>query len=355
MRFLLAIVSALIAYGSLYPFAFAAPSGHALREIAALPYNPFATARGDLIANIALFVPFGFFGVLSLPRLAPRLSLPIVIATGAVFAFLLQLGQIFVPPRDPSLIDVVWNIAGVSLGSALALLPWAHSLATARGPWTLEPPSLLALFWIASQWMPLVPSLDLKRIEQGLKPLIMTSRILPVEIMVQASAWLVALHLMSRAKLPKEWQSFLPALPLLVLALQPFIVRNGLTIDEVSGAVAGLALWLAARSLLSARVLAGVLVIAILATSLMPFGGVQDMAGLLEKAFLYGALLWLSKEAGLRLSMAILLALAVAAIGVAPQILLTGGVPLPADPVLVLLLAWALRVTAERRPEAVTA
>ena len=67
---LTAAVVAVIVYGSLYPFDFhdrAAPGGP-VGALLATWRKP--SGRGDIIANVLLYLPFGFFAAMALDRLA---------------------------------------------------------------------------------------------------------------------------------------------------------------------------------------------------------------------------------------------------------------------------------------------
>jgi hypothetical protein len=60
-----AIIVAVIIYGSLYPFSFRTPAygiGPVRKLIESWAEAPH---RGDFLANIMFYLPFGFFGVLS--------------------------------------------------------------------------------------------------------------------------------------------------------------------------------------------------------------------------------------------------------------------------------------------------
>ena len=86
-----------------------------------LPAKPPAGRSRNLVADITLnllgFVPFG--ALVSLVTRRRR-----VVATAAVGALLLsasmELGQLFVVPRDPSVRDLVVNVVGAAAGASLA-------------------------------------------------------------------------------------------------------------------------------------------------------------------------------------------------------------------------------------------
>ena len=91
-------MAAFIVYGSLYPFDFSVP-----------PHGPGALAvffaswnarpgRGDFLANILLYMPFGFFFLLGL-RASPRL-LPLTVLAGSLLSLSMELTQYYDVGRD---------------------------------------------------------------------------------------------------------------------------------------------------------------------------------------------------------------------------------------------------------------
>jgi len=71
--------------------------------------------RGDIIANVLLYIPLGCFGVLSLPRHL-RLRLLVVVASGTLLSVIVELVQYFDAGRVTSAADVYANSAGTILG-----------------------------------------------------------------------------------------------------------------------------------------------------------------------------------------------------------------------------------------------
>jgi VanZ family protein len=117
-HYLALIYGLAIVYASLQPFA---------TWIAPAPGTPFFLfaswpprwSRFDAIANVVAYVPFGLFVAL-IPR--GRGTLPRLIAAveaGALLAFAMETAQMFLPPRDASLTDLIANVAGAAIGGAL--------------------------------------------------------------------------------------------------------------------------------------------------------------------------------------------------------------------------------------------
>jgi glycopeptide antibiotics resistance protein len=114
-------------YGGLVPFDFKRLAIHdAVAQFAAIPYVPVTQAsKSDLLTNVLLFVPIGFFLLGALAAHSLRVALlvwPFVAAAGFVFAAAIEFGQIFVAGRTSSWNDVAAETAGAALGGAFWLL-----------------------------------------------------------------------------------------------------------------------------------------------------------------------------------------------------------------------------------------
>ena len=114
MRKLWILFALVVVHGSLYPFDFepALVDADTLREL--LSSCCGLTSRGDIVGNMALFAPYGFFGILATERRSPAgRRLLWVSLTGAALALALQLAQLYLPSRDANLQDVFWNLLGI--------------------------------------------------------------------------------------------------------------------------------------------------------------------------------------------------------------------------------------------------
>ena len=110
----------LVVYGSLHPF-----SGWLDKGI-----SPFAFLEGgwprywtafDLIANVAVYLPLGFFLTLALYRLPGRYTAPILaVLLATAISFGLETVQNWLPSRVPSNVDLGSNALGSLLGAILA-------------------------------------------------------------------------------------------------------------------------------------------------------------------------------------------------------------------------------------------
>lgn len=74
-----------------------------------------------ILANMLLFIPWGFLMFVALDRAkaSRRNTYLITLATGVVFALAVYAGQSFLPTRVTTLTDCIANAAGVVMGAVL--------------------------------------------------------------------------------------------------------------------------------------------------------------------------------------------------------------------------------------------
>lgn len=371
MRFLLLLVLALIAYGSLYPFDFVMRPD-AMAEVVALFAAPsLQMQRGDLVGNLLLFVPYGFLVALAARSdRRPGRTYLLHAAAGMLVAVGVQVVQIWLPSRVPALGDAAINAGGMALGFVLGQLALRlrPSLADARHVAALVPLGLM-LAWLAYQWFPLVPTLDWQNVKNALKPLLLTPRLDPVRILITAVAWAAFFKLWDLLAAGRR-SALLQALTgIAILCAKVLILGAGISASNVIGL--GLALvalpWLHHARALPALVVA-ILLSAFLAGlqpftpsgtpgsfAWVPFTGMLEgsmatnLANLLEKTFLYGAaILFMQRHGARALPAAIAVALCLATIEAA-QLFLPGRTAESTDPVLALLLGVVMAQLSRRR------
>lgn len=240
-RFLTALSGLLILYGSLYPFEFAAPDAVAWQLF--WQDTRLWSSRGDVLGNVALFVPWAAFCTAALRhRRPPMQSMLLALTSGLVLALIAQVGQLMVPSRAPAMSDVLWNAVGCALG-----LPIGHWLARRhhrpgerRGN---DVAMLLLVGCVVVAWLPLVPSLDWAWVKSQLRTL--TG---PPVWHGGALAEQAALTLLAGWALA-HWLRGLPLLLAhaslvgLLLLGRLFVVQAQLDVNVVSGSAVGALLW----------------------------------------------------------------------------------------------------------------
>jgi glycopeptide antibiotics resistance protein len=172
---LLAVVTGLIVYVSLYPFRFV-HDGPALAE--ALRSLTWARAgRGDMFNNVLLYVPFGFCVALLIePRWGRITGLVVGTLLGVLLSLGLELLQASVAIRVSSLRDLSLNAAGSLLGAILGTVFHAvgsrvSPQGTPRSRSAFVAMSILVL-WLLERLWPLLPDPGLGQLKRAVRPLL---------------------------------------------------------------------------------------------------------------------------------------------------------------------------------------
>jgi len=363
---LTAIIAGVLVYLELYPFTFRVPTDDngALRTL--LESWAERPSRGDLIANILAYIPLGFCATraLALPRnLLGRV--PLIVLAGSALSVAFELAQYFDEGRVTSATDVCANTLGVFLGSAAAVV-WAKNadFVLRVGVFSKPIPFLLLCAWTAYRTYPYVPTTDLHKFWEAVKPVVLSPSAHPYDIARHTTVWLTLFALIE-AMLGRRRSVICAVLFAgFLIGARISIVDRTLSMAEVAGAVVALSIWPVAL-LLPLRLRASLLALMfggyILVERLQPFlfqrtarefgwlpfrsfmaGSLElNLMAFLEKGFLYGGLLFLLCEAGWRLrNSAIFVALALFATSWA-ETYLPGRSAEITDAVMVLLVASA--------------
>ena len=327
------IVTAVIVYGSLYPFMFRPavdginPALRALLE----SWDEPPISRSDIIANILLYTPFGFFAVLALSR-SGGIAGKVVLITlaGGMLSTSMELAQYFDADRVTNASDIYTNSFGALLGAI------GGSLAAGSFRWPLlaqvtaaRVPMLILVAWIGYRLYPYVPTIDLHKYWSALKPLILYPSLSGYDLFRYTAIWLTTSALIEGVVgVGRGWVLF-PLFVGCVLVGKVMIVDTSLSVAEVTGAASAILLSgvLAFNASFRMTLIALVFYGYIVADRLEPFqfsaiarpfvwtpflgfmsGELRiDILSFLEKFFLYGGAIWLLTRAGLRLRTATLL------------------------------------------------
>jgi VanZ family protein len=193
---LLCAVVVLIAYGSLYPFNFkpeAVDSGvlEALRQL-----SWQRAGRGDRISNVLLYLPLGFCLFLWIATRVNRVaSMALATLGGALLSLGIEVAQVYVSSRVPSLTDLTLNALGTLLG-ATGGLSWDALSALMHLPSRPEKPArdpgaaVVIGLWLAWRFAPFAPQLDLGKLKSALRPLF-SPHFEPMTVFIYLTCWLV--------------------------------------------------------------------------------------------------------------------------------------------------------------------
>lgn len=370
-RRILAIVVALIVYGSLYPWRFYERHYFHNPLWILLHTWPAGIDRymiWDVAVNITLYLPLGLFAYLAIGRRAPkviRILAPLL--CGLILSASIEMIQLYDASRMCSLSDLLSNVTGTAIGMVAGAL-YQNALqgffASTDAESLLRPSGALLLLtcWLGYQVFPLFPVWGRTNLWHRLTAL-RASTLSPADTLIVLAEWLaVALLLES---LRKGRIRLLLALLLLLVPGRLIIQSRTLTWSDLAGTLLACAAWLVlpriwlrrfAPLLLSAALVLGELSPFHFGTahafSWTPFRGLfqsdwQDgFVVLFRKSFWYGSVLWLWRASGVSL----LWTTSAAAVSLflleRLQMHLPGRTPETTDAVLALLmgtLLWLLR------------
>ena len=318
----LLLVTCFILYGSLFPFEYSPrhyPGGAALYLLGTWRQWDH---RGDLLANILLYMPFGFFTACVLPRRLPallRLMLPALL--GAGLAACIEIAQFHDVGRVTSMGDVYANGIGAGLGTVAAMLagpslrwPLLGELVVNRRA-TL----LLAMFF-AYRLYPYVPDIDLHKYWHAVRPLLTAPSLPPGEFVRYLVTWLFVGAIVHALYGTRRFVIVFPLLCGAEFAGRVVIHGTVLKLDDVASAVIAWLAWLVVLRRLPGRYggLALLFAVMIVAERLQPFrfaptprafGWIPfasflqgstaiDIQSFCQKFYEYGGLIWLLTRAG---------------------------------------------------------
>ena len=320
-----AIVFAMIAYGSLYPFAFHQPEYGLgpVRTLIGTWNNP--PRHGDFIVNMLFYAPFGFFGVMAIRAefgLIRRLL--VILLASAALSIILELAQYFDRGRVTSAQDVYANLLGTAIGALAGVLlgpglRWRF-LARANKPF----PGLILAAWLGYRLFPFMPEFNLHKYWNALKPILLQPGLTSYDLFRYTVSWLTVCALVEALTERKRSLRLFPVLALAVLVAKIVIVGKFLSAAEILGAGFAFALWcllINRPERLRAAIIATLLCVYVISWRLEPFefgdharafgwvpflefmrgSVIVNAQSFLEKVFYYGALIWLITMAGARL------------------------------------------------------
>jgi len=356
----------LATYVSIYPFnfQFRPINAETLRAFLESWHN--MTSRGDILGNVVLFVPFGILGMLAAkPGTQNLRRLVFVCLLGTVFAFALQVAQLYLPSRDQALQDVFWNLLGTVVGATLGMVAGGYLLSSAaRAREVRAVPWALIASWLFYRLIPFVPSIDFQSIKNSLKPLLLDPQLTSIGVFRDAVAWLVIAYLLRYAQRGRSLSRFLPILILASFSLEVLIVRNWVSASNVLGALVAVVAWFAwlRHVRRPSRPIAVLMLLMLMVTGTAPFVLRSEPASFAwlpfkgylggsmwlntqvacEKLFYYGSLVYLLWRTGLNRFLATTAAFLVVLFIELAQIILTRHSPEITDPLLVIVAAFAI-------------
>jgi VanZ family protein len=241
----LVLATIFIVYGSLFPFEYREryyPSGPVVYLLST--WHDW-DHRGDLLSNILLYIPFGFFLTYALPpRLSGNTRAILATAAGTLMAACIEVIQFHDLGRVTSMGDVYANGIGSAVGAAAA----AAIGAAMRWPFMRElgahpAASLLLVMFFGYRLYPYVPTIDLHKYWHTIRPLL-HSPSLPLDSLLRFTViWLfiaVIIHSLY------GFGRFLLLFPLVAgfeYVGRIFVIGGILELPDVVGGIAAYVLW----------------------------------------------------------------------------------------------------------------
>jgi VanZ family protein len=308
-------LAALIAWGSFFPFEFIWPDAAMLRHRLLRALSQHAT-RSDLVANFLLYIPFGAMCVLTSADASPWRRIFRSTAWGAALSGSIEITQLFTLHRITSIIDLGLNSLGSFLGAGLTLAYLAvGDRWLARGIGRARPaviPMGLVLLWLTADFAPYVPRFHLAQVSESLNGFWQQGWSWQ-HVLVTFGAWCMVSECARRMFRLQHALAMLVILLAATVAARLLVISQHLAPQEVfawSAVSFAIALTMGLRNDARAKLVFYAGMSAMLAHELLPwefsaeaqpflwvpFSGSllsgRNYQPLLEKIFLYSAVLW---------------------------------------------------------------
>lgn len=241
----LVLVTVGILYGSLYPFELGQShhTGSAIGHLIGTWHN--WDRRGDLIANILLYLPLGFFaGQAMPPRFSARLRLVIAMAMGAGLAACVEFLQFY----DPSRVSTLGDVYADAIGAALGAVGAAAVGASMRWPLLVEGAAhpgatLVLVLFLAHRLYPYVPTIDMHKYWHAVRDMLLAPRLPPGALVHDAIVWLLVASVIYALYGYRRWLWLFMLFVAVEFLGRILIVSTNLDWPDVIGAGLALVLW----------------------------------------------------------------------------------------------------------------
>ena len=303
-----------ILYGSLYPFSFHVPTGDSTALTSFLAtWRSLPQSRGDLLANLLFYFPFGFLFVRKLyDKSSPFVTTLTVGAVGALLSASMELLQFYDAGRVSCMSDFYLNSVGTLLG-ALAAQLWSRTLlpfspmVAGGSPFAI----LLLSAWLVWRLFPYEPVIDLHKYWASIKPVVLTPSLNLYDIFRFATMWTTVAYLAQFGLKVRSPERTIPFAVVCVFLAKILIVDQVVTLPEIVGAIFALVYFhvvLQSHIKAGTRILAVLFLVSIVLERLLPFqmvvakpfewipfysflhGSMEvNLQSLAQKVFMYGA------------------------------------------------------------------
>jgi hypothetical protein len=236
MRFLL-ITIILIAYGSLYPLEFMYPDDFSIQISKLTDFRFWKSGVSDAIANIFLFIPLGIILQQALKGRLPSTLISLIVLT-FIYAYLIQVCQIWTPQRIPYGGDAIWNLIGSMLGATIS----ATSIQYCKNikldnDWRQNLPLVIIVCFIVIDLQPFVPTFDVDTIKNNLKTVMFSQDLSIIEIIRHSLFYFIPLTLWRLQFIEVKGARKSLGVLVAVVVVQLFIVNSGIDNNLIVGAI----------------------------------------------------------------------------------------------------------------------
>ena len=331
---LLAGVIALIGYGSLYPFNFSFDGTYPTLTAAFSQLGWARAGRADRVRNILLYLPLGFCLILLLrAKLGTLWATVFATCIGSLISLTIEVLQVYLSIRVPSLMDVVLNAVGTCVGAMAGIIWRGLSSLVYVAPNSRQRPGdrsalVVILVWMMWRLAEFDLSISLSRLKLALGPLMEGGYSLAGVAQFLLFWLVVAQAVLSFSHRQRGHETLLIVIAL-VLVGRLLFVNAPFNVSELISLVLLLPALVVLHKL--ASVIQAILLFSTLAAwfvyqQLAPFhlthsahafdylsvkrwvteGTAIDLEFLLSRAFLFTALMWTLKQLGLRMRSAVI-------------------------------------------------
>jgi VanZ family protein len=375
--------TAVILYGSLFPFHFQAlvvPSGPltALLSTWSIPGD-----RGDYVSNLLLYLPFGFFSVRALRMHSRWASAALITLTGFALSMCIELVQFYIPGRDSAMADVYANTTGAFAGALAAaclkrdLVPGARVRVLGQEIVWRPFAILLIACWLGNRFFPYFPAANFRAHWSSLRTLIAAP--VPLDLYKQTVYWLAAAAILESLYTPilksgpdsARSRVALAVMFAAVAVARLFLISGAVSSAEIAGPCIAILAWAAMSRFTRRTSLVAILFVVLVILqaldpfhflaeprqfSWIPFGGFisgpreSGVRVFFEKAFTYGTLVWLPVRAGASFPFATAVGAALVFGLRLAQVFLPGRSAEITDAMMVLMMAGLMALLREPRP-----
>ncbi len=371
-------VIALICYGSLYPFNFNFDGSYPTFSAALNKLSWARAGRADRVRNVLLYVPLGFCLMLMLRnRLGFGLAALLSTLLGALLSLGVELAQVYLTIRVPSLMDITLNAAGTLLG-AVGGVVWRSLSGLVYLPTnTRARPGdrsalVLLITWVLWRLANFQPAISLTRLKLALRPLLEWDLSLSLTLQFLVMWLVVAQAVLSYAHRQRSNEVLLAVIAIVLVGRLLFVTPAFIPSELLALVVLlpTLVLLHKFRSAPQSAVVLAAFVVLFLYERLTPFtfGSMEhnfdfwpfiswihqgmpiDADSLLRKLFVFGAMIWLLKDAGLPMQTALM---AVVAVVLGIEVLhlwQPGHSSSITDPALAFIMGVLMRFASDERP-----